>query len=251
MALTNTALKALKPRHKPYIVTDGRGLYVEVFPTGGVAWRYRYRLNDKTEKLTLGRYPALSLENARARRDQAASMVAVGQSPAARKQLAKRGHATAPTAAQFGDRYFREVVSKDRRDVTVPRRYFDKEIVPAIGAKPLRDVSTEDVRTIIWRRKEHGFDAAAGQIRGLLKRMFDYALTCGVATANPVLALPMRHVYRAKSRERTLSPDEIGVFLKALFEVQRATAVQGRPVPSLVNYGPEVGIAVGPVGRRA
>ncbi|SFW23163.1 hypothetical protein SAMN05216414_10751 [Nitrosovibrio sp. Nv17] len=36
MALTDTALKALKPRDKTYIVTDDRGLYVEVFPTGGV-----------------------------------------------------------------------------------------------------------------------------------------------------------------------------------------------------------------------
>src|SRR5919106_2346267 len=47
MALTDTALKALKPRGKPYTVTDGRGLYVEVFPTGGIVWRDRDRLDGK------------------------------------------------------------------------------------------------------------------------------------------------------------------------------------------------------------
>jgi YD repeat-containing protein len=52
MALTDTALKALKPRGKPYTVTDGRGLYVEVFPTGGIVWRYRYRLNGKRSAWT-------------------------------------------------------------------------------------------------------------------------------------------------------------------------------------------------------
>ena len=56
MALTDTALKALKPREKVYTVSDERGLYVEVFPTGGLVWRFRYRLNGKGEKLTLGKY---------------------------------------------------------------------------------------------------------------------------------------------------------------------------------------------------
>src|SRR5215471_19250120 len=69
VALTNTALMALKPQGRIYTVLDERGLYVEVFPTGGVVWRYRYRLNGKAEKLTLGKYPALTLKNARLKRD--------------------------------------------------------------------------------------------------------------------------------------------------------------------------------------
>lgn len=55
MPLTDTALKALKPQDKPYTVSDGRGLYAEVLSTGSVVWRFRYRLNGKQEKLTLGR----------------------------------------------------------------------------------------------------------------------------------------------------------------------------------------------------
>ena len=44
MALTDTALKALKPKDNPYTVADERGLYVEVFPTGGIAWRVVFQL---------------------------------------------------------------------------------------------------------------------------------------------------------------------------------------------------------------
>ena len=218
MALTDTSLKALKPRAKTYTVTDERGLYVEVFPTGGVIWRFRYRLNGKQEKLTLGKYPALTLKNARLKRDEAAQLVAMGQSPASEKQLAKTQAATSATVADFGERYVREIVAKDRKDVTLPRRYFDKSIVPAIGSKAIADVTTDDVRAIIWRKKDEGFDAAAGQVRGVLKRMFDYAMTCGVSPTNPVLALPMRHVHKAVARDRTLSPEEIKVFLRATFE---------------------------------
>ena len=218
MALSDTALKALKPKGKPYIVTDERGLYVEVFPTGGVVWRFRYRLNGKTEKVTLGKYPALTLKNARIQRDAAAQAAAMGTSPAKQKQLAKVAEADRTTVTEFGERFFREMVAKERKDMTIPRRYLDKSIVPAIGSKPVRDVTTEDVRAIIWKKKDEGFDAAAGDIRGVLKRMFDYAMTAGLVTVNPVLALPMRHVHRAKARERALTPEEIRKFLKAAFE---------------------------------
>ena len=218
MALTDTALKALKPKDKTYTVADDRGLYVEVFPTGGIIWRYRYRIAGQREKLTLGKYPALTLKNARIKRDEAAQAAAMDKSPAKQKQLAKLAAADATTVADFGERFFRDIVAKDRQDVTIPRRYFDKAIVPAIGSKPVRDVTTEDVRAIIWKKKDEGFDAAAGNIRGVLKRLFDYAMTAGLVSVNPVLALPMRHVHKAKSRDRALSPEEVRQFLKAAFE---------------------------------
>jgi integrase len=218
MPLTDTAIRALKPKATRYSKTDERGLVLEVFPTGGMLWHYRYRLNGKQERVTLGRYPALSLKLARAERDKRETLVAQGQSPAVQKRLAKQGAAPDTSVAEFGERFFRDVVAKDRRDLTIPRRYFDKSIVPAIGTKAIRDVTTEDVRAIIWRKKDEGFDAAAGNIRSVLKRLFDYAQTAGLVTTNPVLALPMRHVHKAKARERALSTDEIRTFLKAAFE---------------------------------
>ncbi|MDR0779543.1 MAG: site-specific integrase [Pseudomonadales bacterium] len=80
------------------------------------------------------------------------------------------------TATEFAERFFKDIQSRDRKDVTNPRRYLENDILPAIGGKPVKNITAEDVRVIIWRKKEQGFDAAAGQIRGLLKRMFDYAL---------------------------------------------------------------------------
>ncbi len=90
------------------------------------------------------------------------------------------------TVAEFGERFFREIVNRDRNDTTIPRRYFDKSIVPAIGSKPVGEVTTEGVRGIIWRKKDEGFDAAIGVIRGLLRRLFDYAMTAGLTATNPL-----------------------------------------------------------------
>jgi hypothetical protein len=125
MPLTDTAIKALKPRAKRYSVTDEKGLVLEVFPTGGMLWHYRYRLNGKQERVTLGRYPDLSLKLARVLRGERATQVAFGKSPAKLKRQAKAADAT--TVADVGGRFFREIVAKDRKDPKIPRRYFDKQ----------------------------------------------------------------------------------------------------------------------------
>ncbi|WP_246174088.1 tyrosine-type recombinase/integrase [Paraburkholderia hayleyella] len=97
----------------------------------------------------------------------------------------------------------------------MPHRYLDKGILPHIGGKRVCELLTEDVWSVIWRKKEPGLDAAAGQVCGLLKCMLDSAMTCGLLSANPITALPMRHVYKAVSRERALLTEEIKQFLQA------------------------------------
>jgi hypothetical protein len=65
--LTDKALQAATARPKRYALHDANGLYAEVLPSGEISFRYRYRLNGKREKVTIGPYPALSLNDARAR----------------------------------------------------------------------------------------------------------------------------------------------------------------------------------------
>jgi len=48
------ALKKLKPREKPYKVTDRDGMYVTVFPAGTITFRFDYRISNRRETLTLG-----------------------------------------------------------------------------------------------------------------------------------------------------------------------------------------------------
>ena len=54
--LSDTALRNLKPKSKPYKASDRDGMYVTVSTTGTVPFRYDYRLNDRRETLTIGRY---------------------------------------------------------------------------------------------------------------------------------------------------------------------------------------------------
>ena len=63
--LTNTEVARAKAAAKPYKLTDGGGLYLEVTPAGGKHWRYRFRLNGKETIYTVGEYPDATLEQAR------------------------------------------------------------------------------------------------------------------------------------------------------------------------------------------
>jgi hypothetical protein len=65
LALTETEVKRSKPGDKPYKLTDGGGLYVEVMPNGSKLWRYKYSFGGKEKRLALGAYPVTTLAAAR------------------------------------------------------------------------------------------------------------------------------------------------------------------------------------------
>ena len=217
MPLTDATLKSLKPRETRYTASDGRGLSIEVFPTGGMGWRYRYQLHGRTEKVSLGKYPQISLKDARTRRDEFAVAAAKGNSPAKQKRDAKKKTKSAATVGEFGERYFSEVVQRDRKNPINMRRYLDNEVYPAFGYKRLEDVSTLEIQGLVYRKRDHGFEAAAADLRNLIKRMYDYAVETGACNTNPAKAVGMRFITRARSRTRALSPDEIKIYLQTIY----------------------------------
>lgn len=69
--LTTLSIRALKPQSKPYKLSDGKGLFLLVQPSGAKLWRLRFRHRGIERKLSLGRFPDMSLQKARAMRDEA------------------------------------------------------------------------------------------------------------------------------------------------------------------------------------
>lgn len=210
---TDREIQNFKAQEKRYSVKDklNNGLFIEIKESGIKSWHYRYTLNSKQERLVLGRYPDLSLKDARQLRDEAASLVAKGISPKQEKTKPK-----GIFFSEYGERYLNEVIKKDRANPYNMILCLNNDIYPMMGHIPLDQVTIEDIRRTIWRKKEQGYDAAANQVRGLLKRMFDYAMTLGLVPYNPVLAIPSRHVFKAKSRNRYLDPNEIKTYYTTL-----------------------------------
>src|SRR5215470_13697235 len=89
MALTHVQITAAKPREKAYRLFDGRGLYIQIAPSGGRWWRFKYRFGGKEKRLSLGVYPDVSLKAARERLDEARRQVALGVDPAEERRANK------------------------------------------------------------------------------------------------------------------------------------------------------------------
>jgi len=81
MPLSDTRIRKLEIREKPYMLRDDRGLYLEVLPNGAKYWRIRVWFNGKEVKRSLGVYPRVTLAQARTKRDEIHSNISAGENP--------------------------------------------------------------------------------------------------------------------------------------------------------------------------
>jgi len=92
--LSDTAIKNAKPRAVPFKLVAGKGLYLEIRPSGSKLWRYRYRIAGKENVFALGEYVAAPRGETEAEagledRETARVSPARGQPVAAEKHVAR------------------------------------------------------------------------------------------------------------------------------------------------------------------
>lgn len=128
------------------------------------------------------------------------------------KQAEMRGM----TVKAFGEKYLQDIVARARKNPKVIQRYLERDIYPAIGAKSMAAVQKQDLRALIYAKRDEGHEQAALAIRNLLKRLWDYAIELEMTDVNPAALIKAKFVAQVSSRSRALSEAEIGLFLRAL-----------------------------------
>lgn len=84
--LTDKKIRAAKAGAKPVMLFDGGALYLEVTPTGSKLWRLKYRLVGKDNRMSLGRYPDMSLNATREKLTEIRKLVDAGIDPFVERQ---------------------------------------------------------------------------------------------------------------------------------------------------------------------
>ena len=216
--LTESQIRALQPRATRYCVADGNGLVIEVMTTGSKIWRFRYTLNGKRQPLaTIGDYRMISLRVARAKAQKYAEMVAQGVSPVATARRDRGAESKADVLREAAELYLATAMagkSDEYRRTT--RRAFDKDVLPAIGGKPISAITADDVVAICERIKSRGSPKMALHTRNVVKRLYDYLIARQLATSNPADIVSARSIATFDSRTRVLSGDEIGTVLRSI-----------------------------------
>ncbi|MBB5502791.1 integrase arm-type DNA-binding domain-containing protein [Paraburkholderia sp. MM5384-R2] len=216
--LTESEIRALEPRATRYCVADGNGLVIEVMTTGTKVWRFRYTLNGKRQPLaTIGDYRMISLRVARAKAQRYAALVAQGISPVATARRDRGAESKADVLREAAELYLATALagkSDEYRRTT--QRALDKDVLPAIGNKPIGAVTADDVVAICERIKSRGSPKMALHTRNVVKRLYAYLIARQLATSNPAEVVPARSIATFDSRTRVLSGAEIGVMLRTI-----------------------------------
>lgn len=218
--LKDTRLKNLKPKEKLYKITDRDGLYVAVSTKGTISFRYDYRINGRRETLTIGKYGAdgISLAEARGKLIEAKKLVSQGISVASMKRDGKNKLKDELTFGGYTDKWLASLKVADST-LDLKRGVIKREISPTFGNKLLKEISTESVLTHCEKIRDRGAPSTAVQVREIMSSVFRFANGNGVRIDNPVELIRASNIASFKPRERSLSPEEIGVLFRYLEQV--------------------------------
>ncbi len=128
-----------KPRPRPTTLADGLGLSARISTVGGISWLYRYRepLTKKVVWVTLGKYPDLSIKQARVERDKCREWVAMGLDPRIEKKLLVESSVRPKTVFDAIDLWLNKYVQHNRSDYDLLRKQLDLWVISNVGDLPL------------------------------------------------------------------------------------------------------------------
>lgn len=226
--LTDTKIRAQKPRDRAYRIADTNGLCIEVRPSGAKAWRYRYRHDGQASMITLGEYPAMGLAAARAERDRLRALVRSGANPAhvARIERAAKAEQAATTFGAVG----LELLEKRAKEGLSPqsvkreRRLIEKDMA-SIRDLPIAEVTAPLLLEALRKLERRGVVETAHRARAHSGRVFRYAIATGRAERNPAADLAgALEQPRTTHLAALTEPAKIAGLLRAI------NAYQGSPV---------------------
>jgi hypothetical protein len=228
--LTDLAIRNARPRNKKYKLAAGNGLTLLVMPNGAKYWRLRYRFAGKAKEVTVGRpYPEFSLRSAQEAASRMRLRLVDGVDPAEalrQKKIDSKQSAEATFSVAANAWYeHRSQVWAVRTKAQV-REYLDKDLIPALGKRPLDLISTKELAVFTGDVQKRGAADVAKKMRQWLKSIFAYARAEKMTTNDPVrdlwaLVLPSG----GHQNYSHLTLEELPEFLRKLDEVDASTLV--------------------------
>lgn len=192
MKLTATEIKAAKPKEKAYKLADGGGMYLEIFPNGTKSWRLKYRIGGKEKRVVFGVYPAVTLADARGRREEAKKILAAGGDPGQEKQADKQARVLAVQnsfEAIAIEWHEHKKVNWSEGYASDILEYLTKDIFPFIGKRSVNDIKPAEMLAVLRKMEQRGVLDKLKKTRQACRQIFTHAVITGRAENNPVTDL--------------------------------------------------------------
>ncbi len=208
-----------KPKEKPYKLSDGGGLYLLINTDGAKYWRMDYRYGGVRKTLAFGRYPQISLAQARERRSAARKLLDEGTDPGLTKRIEKRQKAieAANTFEAIAREWHRHKVDswQPRTSTNVLYR-LEKDVFPLIGKYPIKELKAPIILDMLRQIERRGAVEMARRQAQVCGQIFRYAVATGVAEYDPVPSLRGALRPTPRGHHAAITPDELSEFLRIL-----------------------------------
>ena len=221
--LTEKLIQRLSPGLKPYKTFIGGGLFLLVTPSGGRLWRYKFRFGGREKQLAIGRWPDISLREAKLLHQEARTLLAKGVDPAAAKRRAKESRRTSGSvsfqrlAAEWLIHHAKRVSPKRLRTL---RRTLEKRCLPCLGALEAASLKAPVLLEWLHKLEASGVGAATVHLcKSTVKMVLDLAVAKGAIDTNPLenrglsrqlTPMKVRHLPAPEK------PEQVGHILKCL-----------------------------------
>ena len=219
MKLNDRQIKNAKPAEKPFKLNDGKGLYLYINTSGGKLWRFDFSYNGKRKTLSIGKYPTVSLVEARAAAENARRLLVSGQDPSEAKQQEKRERQAAAlnTFEAIARRWHSDnLIRWKENHAARVLRYFETDVFPVIGAMPIQEIRVSDIKTVLDGVMTRGVNNTAEKIREWTGAIFDYAVMLEVVETNPAYSLRKYIPAKQTDHRPALPREELTEFFRRL-----------------------------------
>lgn len=233
--LTTKGIEAMKAPATRIEIPDiaARGLYLVVQPTGSKTWALRARIGGKPVKLTLGKWPAMGLADARTAAAEAKEKIERGEDPVAEKKALAVAEAAEAAPAKVDRDKLNEVIKdftkrhlRHTRSADQTAAFFRREVIPTWGERTIQTITKRDCIDLLDAIVDRGSPVSANRLRAHLNTLFNWAVGRDIIEKNPLDGV--RPPAPEKSRERVLSDEEIAL-------LWRATTGMGYPFGPIIQ----------------
>ncbi|WP_374554253.1 tyrosine-type recombinase/integrase [Aquitalea pelogenes] len=219
MPLTDLAIRQAKPQDKPYHLPDGGSLFLEVTPAGGKLWLFRYRHNGKPGKLSLGKYPTVSLASARDKAAEARMLLDEGKNPSQEKKVAKASAKEASANAFEAiarEWHLKQMVLWTPAHAARVLDSLETDAFPDLGKIPVSELTAPQILATIRKIESRGALETASRVLQRIGSVMRYAIQTARAQTNPASDLAGA-ISSAKVEHRPALPrNELPEFFKRL-----------------------------------
>ncbi|WP_299791621.1 integrase domain-containing protein [uncultured Shewanella sp.] len=220
-ALSDTKIKAAKPRDKEYNLSDGDGLSLRIRPNGSKIWLFNYRrpITKKRTNLGLGSYPKVTLAKARSDAIEARELLSQNIDPKQHREEQQRqavlAHAnTLETVAREWLEVKKTKVTPDHAHKLF--RSLELHIFPALGNKPLHMITAPGVIETLRPLAAKGSLETVKRVCQRLNEVMSYAVNTGKVAHNPLAKISDAFGNHTEKHMPTIKPEQLPEFMLAL-----------------------------------